>query len=171
MTRLCSIFLGLALGACAAVAHGQSDGAMMAKPSGDILEAGPADHSVCTPGGVAVGGYDLLSYRSEGGPIIGEEAITAEHDGLTYRFVSKDNRDAFVENPQRYLPRYGGWCAVTLALGSLNCPDYTNFQIEDGELLLFETTGFTNGRVLWNTDAPGFRSKADDNYRLLLGLE
>ncbi len=171
MARLCIIILCLALGAGAAVAHGQSGGEMMTKPGGNILEADPADHSVCTPGGIAVGGYDLLSYRDDGGPILGEETITAEHDGLVYRFVSEANRDAFTDDPRRYLPRYGGWCAVTLALGSLNCPDYTNFQIEDGELLLFETTGFTNGRVLWNTDAPGYRNKADDNYRRLLEAE
>ena len=43
-------------------------------------------------------------------------------------------------------------------MGRLACPDYTNFKIEDGRLLLFELTGFTNGRTVWNSDPAGFPS-------------
>ena len=144
---------------------------MMAKPSGDIADVDHADYSVCTPDGVAVGGYDLVSYRADSGPLVGEKQFALDHGGFTYLFVSDENRRQFEADPERYLPAYSGWCAVTLALGRLTCPDYTNFQIEDDTLLLFETTGFTNGRVLWNTDAPGYRVKADDNYKALLGIE
>ena len=44
-------------------------------------------------------------------------------------------------------------------------------RIQRGELLLFETTGFTNGKTLWETDVTGFRQKADDNFARLLGLQ
>ena len=64
----------------------------------------------------------------------------------------------------QYLPSYGGWCAISLALGGLTCPDYNIFKIENGELLLFEVAAFTNGLALWNTDPPGYRKKADTNY-------
>ena len=60
--------------------------------------------------------------------------------------------------------RYGGWCAMSLALGSFICPDYENYQFQEGHLYLFETTVFTNGRTLWNQDPDGNRGLADRNY-------
>ncbi len=130
--------------------------------------AEPASPETCAPDGVALGGYDLVSYRQPGGPLPGSPDTSVEHDGLTYRFASERHRELFVADPDAYLPRYQGWCAATLAMGRLNCPDYTNFKIEQGELLLFELAGFTNGRTLWNTDPTGFRTRADSNALKLL---
>jgi YHS domain-containing protein len=122
----------------------------------------------CSPDGVAVGGYDLVSYHQGGGPLEGSADIELQREGLTYRFSSEENLQRFLANPESYLPRYQGWCATTLSMGRLACPDYTNFKIEDGQLLLFELVGFTNGRSLWNSDPIGFRARADTNANKLL---
>lgn len=123
---------------------------------------------VCAPDGIGVGGYDLLSYHEEGGPVRGQAGLAADYAGLSWQFVSAQHRDAFVADPEAYMPVYRGWCAATLAMGRLACPDYTNFKIEEGRLLLFELAGFTNGRTLWNTDPAGFRQRADDQFKRLL---
>ena len=128
-----------------------------------------AEHQ-CSPDGVAVGGYDLVSYHSEEGPLMGTTALTMTHDGLSYRFANPANLQQFSQNPDRFLPRYRGFCATTLAMGRLVCPNYRNFKIEDGDLLLFEMTGFTNGRTLWDSDPLGFRQRADAFAKKLLGL-
>lgn len=130
-------------------------------------EVAAHDPSRCATSGIAVGGYDLVSYHAPGGPLKGAGNIVAEHDGLQYLFASTDNRDVFTADPARYLPAYLGWCATALSFGGFVCPDPTNFKIEDGRLFLFETTGFTNGLTVWNSDPMKFRKKADDNY---LGL-
>lgn len=122
----------------------------------------------CAPDGIGVGGFDLVSYRQPGGPQPGLAEFEAVRDGLRYRFANAENLERFEAAPGDYLPRYRGWCAATLSMGRLACPDYTNFKIEDGELLLFELAGFTNGRTLWNSDPAGFRQRADDNARKLL---
>ncbi len=127
------------------------------------------DYARCAPDGVALGGYDVVSYRDAGGVLPGESGWAAEHDGLTYQFASAANRDRFVAAPDDYLPRYRGWCAATLAMGRLACPDFTNYKIENGSLLLFELAGFTNGRTVWDSDPADFRRRADDNARRLLG--
>ena len=93
---------------------------------------------------------------------------TVAHDGLTYRFASEANRELFFASPKQYLPRYRGWCAATLAMGTLACPDYTNFKVEDGDLLLFEIIGFTNGREVWDSDPLTHRSNADGNFVRLM---
>lgn len=122
----------------------------------------------CATDRLAVGGYDLVSYREASGPQPGSADIEIEHGGLRYRFASADNRDRFLAAPNTYLPRYRGWCAATLSMGRLVCPDYTNFKIEDGDLLFFELVGFTNGRTLWDSDPTGFRQRADSNAVELL---
>ena len=121
----------------------------------------------CAPDGVGVGGFDLVSYRVPGGPVPGLAEHTATIDGLEYRFASAEHLAQFLTDPERYLPVYSGWCAATLSFGKLACPEYRNFTLEDDRLLLFEHTGFTNGRTLWNSDPGGHRERADHFFKLL----
>ncbi len=137
--------------------------------SGVSLEHGP-DLAMCSPDGLAVGGFDVLSYREAGGPVAGDTEISADFDGQRYLFTTQANRDRFLEDPERFVPAYNGFCAITLSFGRVTCPDYRNFKIEDDRLLLFEVTGFTNGRTLWNSDSTTFRERADLNYERLLEL-
>lgn len=122
------------------------------------------DRSICAPDGVSLGGYDPVSYWQATGPLMGQANWTVEHDGATYRFHSETNQTQFSASPEQYLPRYRGWCAATLAMGNLACPDYTNYKIEDGELFLFEVIGFTNGRDVWNSDPLLHKQNADDHF-------
>lgn len=119
----------------------------------------------CSEDGIAVGGYDLLSYRDVDGPRFGSAEFEVEYGGGIYLFESAANRDKFLTDPIQYLPRYGGWCAISMALGRKICPNTSNFKIEDGDLLLFELTAFTNGRSLWNANPVKYRQQADTNYQ------
>ncbi|MGI9449241.1 MAG: YHS domain-containing (seleno)protein, partial [Geminicoccaceae bacterium] len=60
---------------------------------------------------VAVSGYDTVAYFSEGKPVEGSHDFTADYNGATWQFSSAANRDAFLENPERFAPQYGGYCA------------------------------------------------------------
>ena len=126
------------------------------------------DSNQCTDAGLALGGYDVVSYLQSDGPVVGSKDITSSHNELVYRFASAANRSLFERDPRRFLPEYRGFCAATLAMGRLACPDYTNFKIENGRLLLFELAGFTNGRTVWNSDPTRFKRRADENYERLL---
>lgn len=153
---------------CAAAAAGAQEVVTpMDKTASGMEMHADVDLDMCAPDGVAVGGYDPVSYRRPDGPLRGSGDWQADFEGRTYRFATQANRDAFVAYPARYVPAYAGFCAITLALGRLTCPEYTNFKIEDDRLYLFEVTGFTNGRTLWNSDAAGYRRQADANYRRL----
>lgn len=162
------IAAALILGSSMTAAIGQTDTPMMVKQEAGqpITESVPRD--LCAPDGVAIGGYDLVSYRAESGPLPGSDEFSATHDGRQYWFVNDVNRRVFLADPKRFIPAYDGFCAITLALGKITCPEYTNFKIEEDRLLLFEVTGFTNGRTLWNSDPDNFRGKADSNYRQLI---
>ena len=67
--------------------------------------------------GYGVSGYDPVAYHTEGQPTVGNDAYTASHEGVTYRFASADNKNAFQTNPEKYAPEYGGFCAFGTAMG------------------------------------------------------
>lgn len=139
----------------------------MQKGEAGIPLGSPFDRSMCASEGISLGGFDLISYRQPDGPVPGLAGFSMEYNGSRYLFANQSNLDTFRADPDRYLPAYAGFCAITLALGRVTCPEYSNFKIEDDRLLMFEVTGFTNGRTLWDTDPDNFRVKADANFHKL----
>lgn len=150
------------------IAWAEDASPMMIKSQSGVELSEHVDWRMCAAEGVAVGGYDLVSYRQDSGPVKGVESVSATYGELTYFFLNASNRDTFLADPDFYLPAYSGFCAITLALGRVTCPDFANFKIEDERLYLFEVTGFTNGRVLWNSDSSNFRQQADSNFDRLI---
>ena len=75
----------------------------------------------CSPDGIAVGGYDLVSYHQEAGPRLGLAGHSLQHNDLRYQFVDAANRAQFEAAPERYLPHYRGWCAASLSMGQPRC--------------------------------------------------
>ena len=59
-------------------------------------------------------GYDLESYFSENKPVKGKSSISSQYQGLLLYFSSQENKDLFINDPTRYLPKYGGWCAYAI---------------------------------------------------------
>jgi len=160
-------FLGLVLVSSillSAETWAQTDQPMMEKGQVGIPLGAPFDRAMCAMDGVSAGGFDLVSYRHPDGPVLGTPKFSMEFNGSHYLFANESNMDSFRADPERFLPAYAGFCAITLALGRITCPEYSNFKIEDDRLLLFEVTGFTNGRTLWDTNPEDFRQKADANF-------
>ena len=56
--------------------------------------------------GVGILGYDPVSYFPEGGSKAwkGHIMISAEHDGVSYRFATEEHKALFQKNPTKYLP-------------------------------------------------------------------
>ena len=112
--------------------------------------------------GLGAKGYDVVAYFTDGKPTVGSDRYTAEHGGVTWRFVSKDHRDKFAANPEKYAPQYGGFCSWGVAQGKLFDVDPVNgWKVVDGKLYL----NF-NGDIhkVWEGDPAGFISKANRNW-------
>lgn len=88
------------------------------------------------PGGVAVKGYDVVAYFTEGQPTPGDEQFVHRWQNVRWLFASAAHRDAFAAEPTRYAPRYGGFCAGGVALGNRAPIDPEAFVIVDGRLYL-----------------------------------
>ncbi|WP_436515004.1 YHS domain-containing (seleno)protein [Ekhidna sp. To15] len=120
-------------------------------------------------GGVALDGYDPVAYYEQGEAKKGTEAESFNYNGLAYHFSSTKNRLLFMENPNKYLPNYGGWCAYAVAETSTKMkPDPAQWQIQDGELILFTSSMITKltGSLKdeWNEDPEAFETRADSNW-------
>ena len=111
--------------------------------------------------GVALRGHDPVAYFSDSKPVKGLVEHRALHQGSTFLFASKANRDAFAADPARYAPQYGGFCAFGMAGGYKAAGDPVAFSVVDGKLYLNYNRDV---QKQWTTDVPGFVSKADRNW-------
>ncbi|WP_338812638.1 YHS domain-containing (seleno)protein [Bernardetia sp. Wsw4-3y2] len=115
--------------------------------------------------GVAIEGYDVVSYFVEDKPQKGKASISAKYLGVIYRFSTKEHRDLFVKNPQKYMPQYGGWCAYAMGAKDEKVDmNPENYKIIDGKLYLFYKNFFTDTLDDWNEDEENLKQKADKNW-------
>ena len=70
-----------------------------------------------TFGNLAIKGYDPIAYFDDGKPAKGDKKHTVEWMGATWRFTTAERRDRFTEDPERYAPQYGGYCAWAVSQG------------------------------------------------------
>lgn len=111
--------------------------------------------------GVAMRGYDPVAYFTVGTPTKGLAQFSASHDGAVFHFASAANRDAFVADPVRYAPAFGGFCAMGAALDKKLDGDPAVWKIVAGKLYL--NVG-APAQKRWQEDVAGNISKAEQNW-------
>ncbi len=116
-------------------------------------------------GGVALGGYDAVSYFTTSQAVEGSQEFALEWNGASWLFVSQANRQRFTNSPEQFAPQYGGYCANQMSLGYLSDIDPEVWRIIDGKLYVF---GHESGRVRWQTDTDKHISKAVRNWQTYL---
>lgn len=120
---------------------------------------------VNTQKGYAAEGYDVVAYFNAEA-LKGEKQFTTTHQGVKYKFVTQTNLNAFLENPNKFTPQYGGYCAYAIATSSKKVGiNPKSFQIKDGKLYLFYDTLFADTLEKWNEENPEvLQQKADTNW-------
>jgi hypothetical protein len=118
--------------------------------------------------GLAVGGYDVISYFSNKATK-GDPKITAKHGDAIYQFATTANRDSFKKNPTKCLPQFGGFCAWGVGAKSTKFPiNPETFKIIDGKLYLFFNGPFNgsnfNTLEAWNQDQDNLLKAANSNW-------
>jgi YHS domain-containing protein len=111
--------------------------------------------------GVAIKGYDPVAYFSMSKPVIGKQDFMYEWKGAIWKFSSEEHKKMFMENPEKYAPRYGGYCAYGVAVNDLFDILPEAWTIVDGSLYLNKNLEV---RDLWRKDIPGNIKKADKNW-------
>lgn len=111
-------------------------------------------------------GYDVVSYFNSQA-VKGNQQFIAEFEGLKFKFTSKENLAFFKQNPDKFLPQYGGFCAYAIGKnGEKVSINPKTFEIRDGKLYLFFNSWGTNTLELWQKEGPEkLQQKADENWK------
>ncbi|MEW6600902.1 MAG: YHS domain-containing (seleno)protein [Nitrospirota bacterium] len=116
-------------------------------------------------GGIAIKGYDPVAYFTMGRPVKGVEGFSHEWKGAKWLFSNREHLDLFQADPEKYSPKYGGYCAYAVSQGTTADIDPDSWSIVDGKLYLNLNKDV---QKLWSSDMKGYIEKADRNWPSVL---
>jgi YHS domain-containing protein len=125
-----------------------------------VAAAGIAGASAEEPR-LAIKGYDPVAYFDPGEPTPGDERFVTVWDGARWQFASAEHQAMFQSDPDRYAPRYGGYCAFGVSLGKQFDIDPSQWAIVDGQLYLQSSPEAT---AEWQKDPATRIAEADANW-------
>lgn len=123
--------------------------------------AGAAEGRIYTEDGVAISGADPVAYFELGEAKQGSPDHSFEWRGAEWHFMNAEHRELFADNPEKYAPKYGGWCAWAAARGDAAATSPQAWSIVDGDLYLNYNQSI---QKRWEKDAEGFIKQADAHW-------
>jgi hypothetical protein len=87
--------------------------------------------------GLAIDGYDPVAYFTDGAATPGVPEFEHRSSGVVWRFRNQGDRDAFIQDPETYMPAYGGYDPVAIARGVAVGGNPTVWLIDGDRLFLF----------------------------------
>jgi hypothetical protein len=118
-----------------------------------------------TSDGLAIKGYDPVAYFIDRRPVRGSREFEYVWMGAKWRFSTAGHKDLFIKAPDKYAPKYGGYCAYAVSQGTTADIDPDAWNIVDGRLYLNLSKRIKDK---WSKDIPGYIKKADENWPKLL---
>ena len=113
------------------------------------------------PTGLALEGYDPVAYFESGKPTHGKANIQSSYGGARYLFASEAHRKAFIENPTKYLPEFGGFCAVGTSFGEKVDVDPETGKVVNGKLYLNNSP---KAQEIFDKDPGGTIARAEKKW-------
>lgn len=117
---------------------------------------------------LALNGYDPVAYFVSGAPRKGQAAIWTHHQGVTWRFENEANKTAFLAQPEKFSPQYGGYCAYAVSQGYTASADPTAWAIVDGKLYVNYNHAV---RASWSKQSSGYIKSGDVNWDKRIKIE
>lgn len=96
-----------------------------------------ADSPQSSEADLAVRGYDVVAYFEQSKALSGSALHTIDWNGARWQFYSASNLDLFKKDPARYVPRFDGHCALTVAHGARIPANPEAWAIREDRLYLF----------------------------------
>ncbi|HTJ48751.1 MAG TPA: YHS domain-containing (seleno)protein [Cyclobacteriaceae bacterium] len=114
----------------------------------------------CTDQG-AINGYDPVAFFTMHKPVQGKRDVSYTWKNAEWHFASADNKKAFIANPLKYAPQYGGYCAYGTAQGH-KAPTLPETWTITNNMLYFNYN--MDIKKQWSSDQKAFIQKADKNW-------
>ena len=110
--------------------------------------------------GVAIDGYDPVSYFIDDEPQEGLPQFEYIWQGVPWYFVSAANRDVFLRHPEVYAPQFGGHCVMSLSRGYLSDGKPRLYVIDSLKLYFFYST--SNREAFLLSRSPTLKAALDN---------
>ena len=111
--------------------------------------------------GVALRGYDPVTYFTAGKPTAGNASFQSKWDGATYNFATAESKAEFDKDPAKYAPQYGGFCAWAAANGYKADADPKAWHVVGGKLYVNYNAAVAKD---WSKNTTKFIADADKNW-------
>ncbi|HOV02844.1 MAG TPA: YHS domain-containing (seleno)protein [Hyphomicrobiales bacterium] len=111
--------------------------------------------------GIAIGGYDPVSYFTGDEPRPGKTEYELSWNGAVWHFANEGNLAAFREAPEVYAPMYGGHCAMAAARNAIADGKPHLWRLYRERLYLFFSVA---NRASFDTDPARWMERADANW-------
>jgi YHS domain-containing protein len=93
-------------------------------------------------------GHDVVGYFTENTHKMGSPAIKSVYKGVTFRFSKAAHKALFDQEPLKYIPQFGAYCANGVAYGIPWGGDADTWRIFDGKLYIFGGKGSLDAFLL-----------------------
>lgn len=117
--------------------------------------------------GFAIRGYDPVAYFTDKEPQKGDEKISYFWHGATWLFSSEEHKTLFVQQPEKYAPQYGGYCAWGASENYKATTDPFAWTIINGKLYLNYSKKV---QASWDPQKATRIPKADSNWTSLANM-
>ena len=111
--------------------------------------------------GIAINGYDPVAYFTDGKPVEGDPSITSDWMGSKIQFANAEHKAMFDADPEKFGPKYGGYCAYAVSKGYTATTDPGAWAIFEDRLYLNYSKSV---RALWSLNKGGHVRSANANW-------
>jgi len=111
----------------------------------------------------AICGYDPVAYFTESKPVQGVNDFSYVWNHAKWNFSSKKNMELFKEDPEKYAPKYNGYCSFALSRNDFVKADPEAWEIVNDKLYLMFNQEIKNA---WHRDRRNYIAQADRNWHL-----
>jgi len=113
-------------------------------------------------GALAMRGFDPVELVERRAVRRGLATQATTHRGVTYRFATAENLAMFERAPERYSPRFGGYCAYGVSVGKKFDGDPNLFRVVGGRLYFVLNEEIA---AAFDKDPAGAIAKAERNWK------
>ncbi|MGY3450353.1 YHS domain-containing (seleno)protein [Bradyrhizobium sp. USDA 4353] len=114
--------------------------------------------------GLAIDGFDPVSYFVDGQALMGEADFEAAQGGVVWRFRNEGNRASFLAHPEVYGPQFGGYDPTDVARGVTVAGNPRFFAVVEDRLFLFNRE---ESRDAFKADPGRYLAKAEARWPAL----
>ena len=117
---------------------------------------------------IGLQGYSPVSYLDLGLAQRGVKQYKSMYNKIAYYFTSAEQKNTFDSNPEKYMPKFGGFCAFGIYAGAKFRVDPNKFVVSNDKYYLFLNDVEVDAKQLWISEKEAkLLATANKNWKSL----